>query len=317
MMRQPGLKAGRPEGWKRAGVILLFSLAAAASLSAQIFRGRTDTVLLNVTVTDADGRFVSQLDKADFKVFEDGVLQEVTNFTREQQPIALSLLLDTSTSMEKRLPIAQEAAIGFVRRLRPHDAAQVMSFNTHAETLQDFTGDRDALEDAIRRTRAGGSTALYNAVYTALNDLRRVVAQSRDEIRREAIVVLSDGEDTSSLIDYEQVMDSAKRSEVGIYTIALRSQEDAPPHGFNEADFVLRTLAQDTGGRVYHVADAAQLSAIYLQIADELANQYTMGYTSKNAKRDGAWRKIRVRVNRPLTSARTKSGYFAPTAAAR
>jgi Ca-activated chloride channel family protein len=299
----------------RAGLVLVLTLAAAGALSAQVFRGRADMVLLNVTVTDAEGRFVSRLDQQDFQVFEDGVLQQITNFTREPQPIALSLLLDTSTSMERRLPVAQEAAVGFVRRLRPMDVAQVVGFNTRTETLQDFTADRDALEHAIRLTRAMGSTALYNAVYAALNDLRHIVAQRPEEIRRQAIIVLSDGEDTSSLIDYDQVMDSAKRSEVGIYTIGLRSKGDAPPHGFNEADFVLRTLAQDTGGRVYHVDDVSQLPAIYQQIADELANQYTMGYTSKNAKRDGAWRKIRVNVNRPATSARTKTGYFAPTAA--
>ena len=107
-------------------------------------------------------------------------------------------------------------------------------------------------------------------------------------------------------------MDAAKRSEVSIYTIALRSREDAPPHGFNEADFVLRTMAQETGGRVYHVDDVAQLPGIYQQIADELANQYTIGYTSKNAKRDGLWRRVMVKVDQPATSARAKSGYFGP-----
>jgi Ca-activated chloride channel family protein len=291
--------------------IALALVLGAATLTAQVFRGGADVVLLNVTVTDGEGHFVSHLNKTDFQVFEDGAVQEIANFSRDAQPIALSILLDTSTSMEKTLPIAQEAAVGFVRRLGPDDVAQVMSFDTHAEIRQDFTKDRAALERAIRKTQAGGSTALYIAVYTALDALKGAVAQS-DTIRRQSIIVLSDGEDTSSLIDYDQVMEAAKRSEVSIYTIALRSKEDTPPHGFNEADFVLRTMAQATGGRVYHVDDVAQLPGIYQQIADELANQYTIGYTSKNAKRDGAWRRIMVKVNRPTTSARTKSGYFAP-----
>jgi VWFA-related protein len=98
-----------------------------------------------------------------------------------------------------------------------------------------------------------------------------------------------------------------------VYTIALRSKEDAPQQGFNEADFVLRTLAQDTGGAMFQIHDVTELSAIYQQIADELANQYTMGYSSTNPKRDGAWRRIVVRVKRPAVNARTKSGYFAPT----
>jgi Ca-activated chloride channel family protein len=291
------------------GLALLLS---AATLTAQVFRGGADVVLLNVTVTDGEGHFVSHLDKTDFQVIEDGALQEVGIFSRDPQPIALSLLLDTSTSMERKLPIAQEAAVGFVRRLGPKDMAQVISFDTHAEIRQDFTNDRTVLERAVRRTQAGGSTALYIAVYTALDALKGAAGQSADAIRRQAIILLSDGEDTSSLIDYDQVMEAAKRSEVSIYTIALRSREDTPLHGFNEADFVLRTMAQETGGRVYHVDDTAQLPGIYQQIADELANQYTIGYTSKNTKRDGAWRRISVKVNRPATSARTKSGYFAP-----
>jgi VWFA-related protein len=191
--------------------------------------------------------------------------------------------------------------------------AQIMSFDSRAETLQDFTGDREALEAAILRTRAGGSTALYNAVYTALSDLKRIRARSPNEIRRQSIVVLSDGEDTSSLVDYAQVEDAAKRSDVSIYTVGLRTREDAPQRGFNEADFVLRTLALDTGGRVFYVQEISQLPAIYQQIADELANQYTMGYTSNNPGRDGAWRRIVVKVTQPSVSARTKSGYFAPT----
>lgn len=293
---------------------LLVVLAGASLPAQQIFRAGADVVMLNVTVTDRDGQFVSGLERSDFQVFEDGALQEISNFTRDQQPIALSLVLDTSTSMEKGLPIAQEAAIGFARRLGPKDVAQILGFNKAVEKLQDFTGDRAALETAIRRTHAGGSTSLYNAVYTALDDLKRAIARTPDEIRRQSVVVLSDGEDTSSLVDYEAVMDSAKRSASSVYTIALRPRESGTPRGFNEADFVLRTLAQDSGGRTYRVEDVAQLPAIYLQISDELANQYTVGYTSKNPKRDGAWRRIVVKITRPTTSTRTKSGYYAPTA---
>ena len=135
-------------------------------------------------------------------------------------------------------------------------------------------------------------------------------AESAEALRRQAIVVLSDGEDTSSVIDY----DSARRRQavgVSVYSIALRSKQDAPQHGFNEADFVFRTLSMETGGRAYHVDDMSQLPSIYQQIADELASQYYIGYTSKNAARDGAWRKNMVRLDRPNVIARTKTGYFA------
>jgi len=287
---------------------------AAIGVSAQVFRGNTDVVVLNVTVTDAESRYITGLDKSDFNVFEDGVLQDITSFAREQQPIALSLLIDTSTSMDRKLPIAQEAAIGFAKRLGPKDVAQVITFDTRPDVIQDFTNDRVLLEKSIKRAFVGGSTALYNALYVAFSALKQVHAENAEQLRRQAIVVLSDGEDTSSVIDYDSVLDAAKRSEVAVYAIALREKTVSPPRGFNEGDFVLRTLSQETGGRVYHVDDMSQLQAVYQQIADELASQYYIAYSSKNVKRDGTWRKLTVRLDRPNVSARTKSGYFASKA---
>ena len=117
------------------------------------------------------------------------------------------------------------------------------------------------------------------------------------------------------MIEYEQVLESAKRSEVVVYAIGLRAKNNMAKRGFNNAEFVLRTLSQETGGRVFFVEDAQQLPAIYAQIADELANQYTIGYTSKNPKRDGAWRRITVQVSATGgATARTKAGYYGPTA---
>jgi VWFA-related protein len=154
---------------------------------------------------------------------------------------------------------------------------------------------------------------MYNAIYIALKDLKRIIATRVDEIRRQAIVVLSDGEDTSSLLPFEEVLDLAKRSETAIYAIGLRSNESTGSKGFKEAEFVLRQLSQETGGRAYFPGQVSELAAIYGQIADELSSQYTVGYSSKNQKRDGAWRRVVVRVDRPNVSARTKQGYFAPT----
>lgn len=287
-------------------------VAASATLAAQVFRGGIDVVSLNITVTESD-KLVPGLEESVFSVFEDGVQQEISFFSRAAQPIALSLLIDTSTSMETKLSVAQEAAIGFAKRLTGSDAAQIIDFDSRVEILQPFTADPVLLENAIRRTQVGGSTSLYNAIYVALSELKRVRAASKAEIRRQAVVILSDGEDTSSLINYEDVLESSKRSEVAVYAIGLRSKQDRPTRGFNEAEFVLRTLSQETGGRHFFVEDVSQLPQIYQRIADELANQYTIGYSSKNTKRDGAWRAIVVRVERPNTVARTKRGYFAPS----
>jgi Ca-activated chloride channel family protein len=288
----------------------------AAAPQGPAFRAGVELVSLNVTVTDSTSRYVTDLTQDDFSVFEDGVKQEVTFFTRTNLPIALALLLDTSASMENKLPIAQEAAVGFAKRLRPQDLAEVIDFDSRVVVLQPFTNTLPLLDQAIRKTSAGGSTSLYNAVYIALKDLKKVVAKNVDEIRREAIVLLSDGEDTSSLLPFEEVLDLAKRSETAIYSIGLRSNEgpSAASKGFKEAEFVMRQLSQETGGRAFFPNQASDLGGVYGQISDELSSQYTVGYTSHNPKRDGEWRRVVVRVNRPNVSARTKQGYFAPTA---
>jgi Ca-activated chloride channel family protein len=289
---------------------------APAAPQSPAFRAGVDVVSLNVIVIDGSTqKYVTDMAAEDFNVFEDGVKQDVTFFSRTNLPIALALLLDTSASMENKLPTAQEAAIGFARKLRPQDLAEVIDFDSRVVVLQNFTNSATELEQAIRKTAAGGSTSLYNAVYIALKDLKKVVAKNVDEIRRQAIVLLSDGEDTSSLLPFEEVLDLAKRSETAIYTIGLRSNEGpgTTTKGFKEAEFVMRQLSQETGGRAFFPNQLTDLAGVYGQIADELSSQYTVGYTSRNPRRDGAWRRVIVRVNRPSTTARTKLGYFAPT----
>ena len=277
------------------------------------FRAGVGIVSLNVTVQDAAGHYVTDLEQDDFSIFEDGSKQEVTFFNRRQQPIALSLLLDSSASMEDKLEDLQVAAKSFVKRLKPNDIAQVIDFDSRVEIRQTFTGNLAELEGAIGKTAAGGSTSLHNAIYIALKELKKVRAVNEDDVRRQALVVFSDGEDTSSLISFDEVLDLAKRSETGIYTIALRGV-DTQTKGFREAEFVMRQLAQETGGRSFFPSRIDELGAVYAQIADELASQYTIGYTSKNPRRDGAFRRIVVQTNRQGLTPRTKKGYFAPTA---
>lgn len=287
-------------------------LAAASAVGlAQRIRSGIDLVSLSVTVTDG-AKYVTDLDQPEFEVFEDGVKQDLSFFSREQQPIALAVLLDTSNSMEEKLPTAQEAAVGFARRLRPVDAMEVVAFNSQVDVVQPMTGDIAALETAIRGTSVNGSTSLYNAIYVALKQLKKERARSAEEIRRQALVVLSDGDDTSSMMPYEEVLDLAKRSETAIYAIGLRQPDMGRPR-FKEAEFVLRQLSQETGGRAFFINSVVELPKIYQQISDELASQYSIAYTSKNRVRNGAWRRIDVRLARPNLTARTRRGYFGPT----
>jgi VWFA-related protein len=188
----------------------------------------------------------------------------------------------------------------------------VVDFDTRVEVLQDFTTDVPALEKAIRNTQAGGSTAMFNALYISLKELAKIKPRTEDDVRRRAVVVLSDGEDTSSLVTYDEVLDLAKRSATTIYTIGLQSRETGLSKGFKEAEYVLRQLAQETGGRAFFVQRAEDLAGIYGAIADELASQYVIGYASTNQKRDGSWRRLTVQVHRTGANARTKRGYFAP-----
>jgi len=293
--------------------LVLASALAAAQAPSQVFRGGVDLVSLNVTVTNAQQQFISDLTEADFSVFEDGARQNVVFFNRSDLPIALSLLIDTSASMEERLLVAQDAAVGFAQRIREQDLAQVVDFDSRVRVAQGFTNDKTALERAIRGTASGGSTALYNAVYIALRELAKIKAGSQEEVRRQAIVVLSDGEDTTSLVSFEEVLELAKRSETGIYTIGLQPRDAVALKGFREAEFVLRQLAQETGGRSFFVQKAEDLTGVYGQIAEELSNQYSIGYAPSNPKRDGAWRKLQVQVTRGNVTVRTRRGYYAPT----
>jgi len=300
-------------------VLLAAAFAAPLAIEAQqpAFRSAIDVVSMNVTVIDSTNRYITDLTEKDFEIYEDGVKQEMTLFNRSNLPVALSLLIDTSSSMEDRMAAAQDAAIGFVRKLRPSDLGEVIGFDSRAEVLQKFTNNPADLEQAIRKTVAGGSTSLNNALYIALKGLKKIPIRQEDEIRRQAIILLSDGEDTSSLVTFEDVLDLARRSETAIYAIGLMEDTaGGQSKGFREATYALRQLTNDTGGRAFFPADVKNLANVYGQIYDELSSQYTIGYSSQNPRRDGAWRRLVVRVTRPNVQARTKQGYFAPLATA-
>ena len=276
------------------------------------FRSTIDVVSLNITVVDGANRYLADLEQSDFSVFEDGVRQDLVFFNRRTQPIALSLLLDSSASMEDKLEALQVAATNFVRKLKPNDIAQVIDFDSRVSIRQVFTSNQGELEAAILQTASGGSTSLHNAIYISLKELGKIRAQNEEDIRRQALIVFSDGEDTSSLVSFEEVLDLAKRSETSIYTISLRGT-DTNTRGFREAEFIMRQLAQETGGRAFFPVKIEDLSGVYAEIADELASQYTVAYTSKNPRADGAFRRLVVQIARASATPRTKRGYYAPT----
>ena len=298
---------------------ILFALALAlpAVLAAQTprrpptFEGVIEVVNLHVTVTDGRNRYVTDLKDSDFSIFEDGIKQELTLFNHEDLPISLSLMMDMSASMDEKLVQAQQAAVRFVKTLRPQDVASVVAFNDRINVLSDFTADHGVLEKAVQRTEASGPTALHNALYVTLKELGR--QKKSGELRRRALVLLSDGEDTASLVQDEQVIELARKLEIGIYAISLRPNrvQDRSRLAFSQAAHLLTVLSRDTGGQVYFPNSISELDSVYDRIAEELRTQYNLGYISSNTRRDGKWRRIVVRTREEL-QVRHKIGYYAP-----
>jgi len=288
-------------------------VAAAAHPHAQFgtFRAGVDLVTLSVTVTGPNGRYISDLEAGDFTILEDGKKQEISIFERAKSPLAVSLLIDSSGSMFRQMPWAQRAAMEFVARLRPGDVAQIVDFDRRVQVLQPFSDDRAALEQAIRRVEARGSTSMFNAIYIALRDHSTLAKPAGDQIRRDVIVVLSDGDDTSSLVTHDHLLDGAKRSPTVIYAIGLGIGDPRTRRGTTPPEYALRSLAFETGGRLFLPKDADALSGIYKEISDELASQYVIGYVSNSTSPRSAWRAVSVRVGRTEMHARTRPGYYA------
>jgi VWFA-related protein len=245
------------------------------------------------------------------------VRQSLTFFASGELPIDVVLLLDSSSSMAESMPLVQSAACRFVSTLRGADRAAVMSISSGLRVQHGFSSDHESLTRAIESTRAAGKTPLYSSIYTALRELEKV-RRSYETPRRQAIVVLSDGQDTASGFGFNELLDSVRRQAVPIYTIAprppatVREQREAI---FGEStmkqDFELRRIALETGGRAFFPVKLHELSGVYADIASELAHQYSLGYQSTNLTHDGAFRRIALRIVAPGVTWRARSGYLA------
>ncbi len=275
------------------------------------FRGGVDLITLNVTVTDREHRFVANLGQRDFTILEDGRPQDVAFFTHSGVPLTIVLALDSSGSMDDALGTAQEAAASFVRRLASGDRAAGVDFDTRVRVVQPFTRDAVALEAAVRSSIADGSTALYDAVHLSLTELAALSYPGTETPRRHAIVVLSDGQDTSSRQQLDAILALADQSNTAIYTVGLGARDEGGRLATYEAEFALRRMANQTGGRAFFPTDMEQLHRVYDEIRRDLASQYTIAYASTNRRRDGRWRSITVRLAQRDLDARTRPGYFA------
>jgi VWFA-related protein len=292
-------------------IALLFppSINAQPSTSAaqdddDVVRINSDLVVMNVTVVDAQGKYVHGLRRADFKIYEDGREQPaeiISTFSVEETPFAAAILLDTSGSMESRMTLARSAAIRFLDGLRADDVAAVYKFDAEIEKVQDFSPSRDLAPVAFG-LRARGLTALNDAIVRSANDL-----SGRPEIRR-AIIVLSDGMDTRSSASADKALNQALAAQATIYTVDMSAQ-NGPNIGGMQNVSVLKNFATKSGGRFIQTPGGQALREAFTGIIEELSNQYTIGYRPTNRTRDGKWRAIEVKLSRPDLTARTRKGY--------
>jgi VWFA-related protein len=303
----------RTYGWI---IVAIITASASAPAHAQTkFRTSVDLVALSVVATDGQGRLISGLTSEDFTVFEDGVPQEISFFAATPMPIDLAILLDTSASMTDKIATVQAAAVGFISAIRAGDRVTVVDIKDNVRVIHPLSEDADGARAAIQATRAKGNTSLYNGLYMTLRELMKQRASAGD-VRRQAIVVLSDGDDTASLVSYDDVNELAKQSGVAIYTITLRSpiarNTFARQSETNsEAEFAMKELSMITGARAFFPLAITELVGVYGVIAEELASQYSLGYSPGHRGSDNAFRRIDVRVTRPGIRARTRTGYTA------
>ncbi len=272
-----------------------------------VIRAEVTRVNMLFTVTDRKGRFVTDLNRNDFTVFESKKPQEILEFTAESDlPLRLAILIDTSNSIRDRFRFQQEAATNFVNSvMRTEDKAIVVSFDTSAELVADLTSDTHKLENAIRDLRPGGGTSLYDAIYFACKE-KLMLDQPMYKFRR-AMVMLSDGDDNESRYSRDQALEMAQRADTVIYTISTNIS-----HIETEGDKVLKYFADQTGGAFFTPFQAKDLNQSFENIANELRHQYNLFYRPEPLRADGLYHPVEIKIKgRRDLLVRARKGYYA------
>ncbi len=270
-------------------------------------RAEVTRVNMLFAVTDKKGRFVTDLKKEDFQVFENKKPQTILEFNSETDlPLRLAILIDTSNSIRDRFRFQQEAAINFINSVvRNQDKAIIVSFDTATELVADMTNDTNQLEKAVRGLRPGGGTALYDAIYFACKD-KLMRDQPMYKFRR-AMVILSDGDDNDSRYSRDQALEMAQRADTVIYTISTNIS-----HIETEGDKVMRYFAEETGGASFFPFEAKDLNQSFENIANELRHQYNLFYRPEPLNNDGKYHEVRIKVKgRKDLIVRARRGYYA------
>ena len=297
-------------------VCLAFLAAEAAQQPVQHVQSGTDTLAVNVdrvnvllTVADRRGKLIRNLDRNDFKVFEDGQVQSISNFSSETDlPLSVAFLIDSSGSVRDKVRFERQAAARFFDSALRHgkDKALVISFDTRSIVLQDYTDDPAQLTQAVQKIIAGGSTSLYDAVFEAA--AHKLAGQEG----RHVIIVLSDGMDNSSHVSLPDTLEAAQKNDVVIYAISTNSIDNIDPQDRKMGDGNLKRLTAETGGRALCPGKVEDLNRAFAKINEELRSQYSLAYGPTNTKRDGTYRQIRIVASHRGYTVRSRAGYYAP-----
>ena len=275
-----------------------------------VIRKRVDEVNVVFTVTDKRGHFVKDLTQNDFRVMDDNKpALSIRSFSRQTNlPLRVGLLIDASNSVRDRFKFEQEAAIEFLNQIiRPrYDKAFIIGFDTTPEVTQDFTDDAEKLSKGVRMLRAGGGTAMYDAIYFACRD-KLMNADKGVLATRRAIILLSDGEDNQSRVSREEAVEMAQRAEVIIYAISTNTS------GLKlRGDKVLEHFADETGGKAFFPFKIEDVANAFTEIQDELRSQYAISYKPADFNADGKYRKIEILADNKKYHVRARKGYYAP-----
>ncbi len=278
-------------------------------LETAVFRAEVNAVLVYATAVDGRGRYVAGLERDDFEIYEDGEKQDLTNFSSEPRPMVIGLLIDTSGSMQgAKFQRARQGALAFIDQIGPADEAFVMSFDSFPMLLQDLTGSHALLRESIGELVLGGATAMNLAVVEGADVLA-------DRAERRALIVLSDGYDSTATVTVDQAVDYARRMDTRVYTIGIFGAEGGDLRGrrsfdsFNPGEDALRTFADGSGGRSIILASLGELLEAYEDIANELKSQYALAYRPSEPAEPGEWREIEIRA-KGAKEVRTKPGYY-------
>lgn len=270
-----------------------------------VFRTDTRLVVLHTTVVDRNGKFVTNLPRSAFRVFEDGVEQQLKIFRREDVPVAMGIVIDNSGSMRDKRRKVEDAAMALVKASNREDEVFIVNFNDEAFLDVDFTNDLAKLQEGVARIDSRGGTAMRDAIELSAEHLK-----AKAKLDKKVLVVVTDGNDNTSEITLERLVQKLQQQEILVYTIGLLNEEER--REANRARRALNAIAAATGGMAFYPNQVDDVGKFTLQVAHDIRNQYILAYSPLKQELDGSFRQIKVAVNGPnRPSARTRTGYYA------